>query len=159
MRSILVTLCLAASALVTTAQKPSLAPVSDVVSNAKTVFIVNDSGTAKLGDAFYREVTKWNRWQVVTDRGKADLVLVVSESSVVAGSITTATASATGTTATGSSISAPLISQGWYLHVIDEKTGKEVWTVKKTGGAKLWITWNSIAKALLQDIRDRIPAQ
>jgi len=60
------------------AQEKIYAPLPDKVISAKTVFFVNDSGTARFGDDLYRQIKAWNRWQVVTDRTKADLVLVLS---------------------------------------------------------------------------------
>ncbi|SRR6266576_928489 len=55
------------------------APLPEKVVKAKTVFYVNDTGNSRFGDDLYRELKKWNRWEVVTERSKADLVLVLSQ--------------------------------------------------------------------------------
>jgi hypothetical protein len=145
-------LCVAAA----TAQEKTYAPLPDKVSAAKTVFFINDSGTAKFGDALYRQLKDWNRWQVVTDRAKADLVLVLSQQDTVAGVMSTASATAVGQTATGTGLAVPITTQRWYLHVLDAHTGDRLWTADATMGAKLWRSWGSIAKSLVSDIRKRL---
>jgi hypothetical protein len=72
---------LALAALVTLVVSPSLAkhaPLPEKLLTAKTIFVENHCG-ARLGDKAYAELTKWGRFQVVTDRAKADVVLLVSE--------------------------------------------------------------------------------
>jgi hypothetical protein len=71
----------------------------DKVVDAKTVFYVNDTGSSRFGDDLYQELKKWNRWQVVTDRSKADLILVLSQRDHIEGTIATATATSSGQTA------------------------------------------------------------
>jgi hypothetical protein len=66
--------------LTSAAEKKIYAPLPDKVVAAKTVFFINESGTARFGDDLYRQIKAWNRWDVVTDRGKADLILVLSPS-------------------------------------------------------------------------------
>jgi hypothetical protein len=141
---------------VAVAQEKTYAPLPDKVIAAKTVFLVNDSGTAKFGDALYRQVKEWNRWQVVTDRGKADLVLVLSQQEAVAGVMSSASSTAVGQTASGTGVAVPITTQRWYLHVVDAKTGERLWTADATMGGKLWRSWSSIAKSLLSDIQKRL---
>jgi hypothetical protein len=57
------------------AGEKAYAPLPDKVVTAKTVFFVNESGTARFGDDLYQQIEAWNRWKVVTDRTKADLEL------------------------------------------------------------------------------------
>jgi hypothetical protein len=148
--------CLALIRNLATAQQNSYAPVPDRVVTAKTIFLINDSGTAKFGDALYRQLTDWKRWEIVTDRSKADLVVVLTQRDSIAGFISTASATATGASAYGTGVSAPVTSQQWYLHIVDAKTGEKLWTSETAMGGKLWRTWNSIAKSLVSDIQKRI---
>ena len=74
--------------------------IADKVVAAKTVMLVNESGTARFGDDLYRQIRAWNRWQVVTDRGKADLVLVLSPPDTVPMIVSTGSATASGQTVT-----------------------------------------------------------
>ena len=154
--SVLCILGLLATAQGAPSQEKSYAPLPGKVTAAKTVFIVNVSGTAKLGDELYRQLKTWNRWEVVTDKEKADLVLVLSQQESVEGYVSSASATASGSTATGTGVSVPVKSQKWFLHVIDAKSGDRLWTSDATMGGKLWRTWGAIAKSLLSDIQKRI---
>src|SRR5712692_2055245 len=84
------------------------APLPDKVAKAKTVFYVNDTGNSRFGDDLYKELKKWNHWQVLTDRSKTDLVLVLSQRETVEGVIATGAATGTGNTATGAAVAAPI---------------------------------------------------
>ena len=140
------------------AQESKYAPLPDKIVAAKTVFLKNDSGEVKLGDAVYREIVGWKRWKVVTAPEDADLILIVTNKSYpTGGTISIGSLSASGNTITGMAVAVPITaSEGWTLHVIDLSSKAELWTVKATMGAKLWRTWNAIAKDLVADIRKRM---
>src|SRR5216684_1370829 len=128
------------------------APLPDKVVKAKTVFYVNDTGNSRFGDDLYRELKKWNRWQVVTDRSKADLVLVLSQRETVEGAIATGTTTTTGNTATGTAVAAPIKTSSWFIHLIDPGSGETLWTTRHTLGGRLWQSWGSVARSLLSDV-------
>ena len=132
---------------------PTRSPIKILA--AKTVFLVNDSGTVKFGHALYRQLKDWNRWQIVTDREKADLVLVLTQQDTAAGSVLTASASSAGQSATATGVSVPITKQRWYLHLVDAKSGEKLWTSDASMGGKLWRSWSSIAKSLVDDIKKR----
>jgi hypothetical protein len=132
------------------------APMPDKVANAKTVFYINDTGNSRFGDDMYQELKKWNRWQVVTDKGKADLVLVLSERESVEGMISAGTVNTTGQTASGTVITAPVKSSSWHLYIIDPATGQTLWATKHTLGGRLWQSWGSVARSLLSDVQKRM---
>jgi hypothetical protein len=144
------------------------APLPGKIQSAKTVFMINDSSEPKLGDAFYRELLHAKRWQVVTDRQGADLILIISQRDSPAGVVSIGSANGTAqgyavgnvavatqsTTATSTAI--PVTNSSWHLYVVDPQTSEVLWNTKATMGARLWRTWNSIAKALYSDIGDRL---
>ena len=132
------------------------APLPDKVVKAKTVFYVNDTGNSRFGDDLYRELKKWNRWQVVTDRSKADLVLVLSQRETVEGAIATGTTTTTGNTATGTAVAAPIKTSSWFIHLIDPGNGETLWTTRHTLGGRLWQSWGSVARSLLSDVQKRM---
>ena len=138
-------------------QSKGYAPLPDKVTAAKTIFIINESGVSKLGDEVYKELSKWNRWQVVTDKEKADLIFVINQQESVAAYVSSASVTATGTTASGTGVSAPVKTQKWFLHVLDGKSGDKLWTSDASMGGKLWRSWDSIAKSMISDIRKRMP--
>jgi len=140
------------------AEKKIYAPLPDKVVAAKTVFFINESGTARFGDDLYRQIKLWNRWDVVTDKGKADLILVLSPSDTVPVVITTASATTSGesTSATRLTATGNMQTQHWHLYVMDAKTGENLWRSDASMGGKLWRSWGSIAKSLLSDIQERL---
>ncbi len=132
------------------------APLPERITGARTVFLLNETGISRFGDDLYQELRKWNRWQVVGDREKAELMLVLSQRDTVQGVITTASVSANGQSASGTAIAAPIKSSAWYLHVVDMKTGETLWTTRHTLGGRLWQSWGSVARSLLSDIQKRM---
>ena len=117
----------------TTTGNDKYAPLPDQIVNAKTVFLTNETGKAKFGDAVYKQIKTWNRWQVITDKTQADLVLVVTDKGGMKS-----------------------MNPSFYLKVIDPKTGNELWTTRTTMQGKLWRSWDSVAETLLGDIRKRM---
>lgn len=132
------------------------APLPDNVVKASSVFLINESNS-KLGDAVYRELRKWNRWQLVTERSKADLVLVVSQQVTVVGTMSMASVSTAGSAGYGIGVSVPVTSQDWYLHVLSAGTGEELW--RSSYHLSFAKTWNGIAEKLVADLKDRMPPQ
>lgn len=59
--------------------KESFAPLPTKISQAKTVFIDNKTASAHISDEVYHDLTKWNRFTIVADKSKADLVLVLTQ--------------------------------------------------------------------------------
>src|SRR6266851_9857313 len=146
------------SSVVSVAGQKEYAPLPDKVVAARTVVLVNESGTARFGDDLYQQIVAWNRWQVVTDRGKADLVLVLSPSDTVPVVVSSASATASGQTVYGTGVTAHgnMETQHWHLYVMDAKTGEKLWRADASMGGKLWRSWGSIAKSLLLDIQKRL---
>ena len=117
-------------------QSDDKAPLPDEIVKAKSVYLMNETGKAKFGDAVYKQIKTWNRWQVVTDKTKADLVLVVTDKGGM-----------------GS------LNPSFYLRVVKPKTGSELWTSRTTMQGKLWQSWGSVAETLVKDIRERMPEE
>ncbi|MGB0083173.1 MAG: hypothetical protein WBP90_16750 [Terracidiphilus sp.] len=57
---------------------PKHAPLPDAVYEAKTVFIVNQSGFQSTADGAFEALTKWGALSVVSDKSKADLIMTFS---------------------------------------------------------------------------------
>lgn len=154
MKGVMIVMVLFASVAVASDDK--YAPLPERIMNAKTVFIRNETGIPRFGDGLYQELRKWNRWEVVGDQDKAELMLVLSQSDTFVGTISTANVTATSQSASGTAISAPVKSSAWYLHIVDLKTGKTLWTTKHTLGGRLWQSWGSVARSLLSDVQKRM---
>jgi hypothetical protein len=127
---------LVASMGTTCLAKKEHAPLPQKILAAKTMYIENHA-SAKDADRAYDEFKKWGRWQIVEDRAKADLVLVLSAQEGQSSSGTTATYDPTpapsmggagtwkyGTTHSESDGSA-------HLELVEEKTGQTLYADTK----------------------------
>jgi hypothetical protein len=57
---------------------PKHAPLPDAVYEAKTVFIINQSGYQSTADGAFEALTKWGTLNVVSNKSKADLIMTFS---------------------------------------------------------------------------------
>ena len=71
----LVALVLVLCSSVVALAAPKHAPLPDAVYEAKTVFIVNQTGFQSTVDGAFDAITKWGKVSVITKRSKADLVI------------------------------------------------------------------------------------
>src|SRR5690348_14460258 len=63
-------------------------PLPPQIASAKTVYIDNQSGVAKLGDRCYTQIEKWGRFKVVQDPKAADLIFLLSANEYTRGYVT-----------------------------------------------------------------------
>jgi hypothetical protein len=90
------------------------------------------------------KIKAWNRWQVVTGRGKADLVLVLSPSDTVPVVASSASATTEQTVyGTGVTAHRNMETQHWHLYVIDAKTGGNLWRADASMGGNPRNCWGS----------------
>jgi len=99
------------------------APVPDRLIRAKTVYLVNDSGSLKAFDKFFEEMSKWGRFVVVQDKSKADVVAVLTSSGEL---------SYTVAMGFGMAMSAPGGSAYIHLKIFDTKTADILWSDSTT---------------------------
>jgi hypothetical protein len=105
-------------------------PFPDKLVSAKTVYIQNDSGDSKFGDAMYRTLKDWGRWQILTDRSDADLIAVLDHKDI-------------------------LIRNDWTLTLIDPKTSEKIWSSRHDAGFN---ARGIISRELTAELRKRLPA-
>ena len=147
---------------ISSAAKDRHLPLPPQITTAKTVYIDNQSGIAKLGDRAYQQLQKWGRFQVVQDRKQADLIFLLSAREynggyVTSGSSTTGTVDESGNINTNSSptYTRPVSVNYTYLTVIDPKTGDNLWSDSKQWG-NLYNGFHSATKGLIDDLEKRI---
>lgn len=140
-------------------------PLPPQIAAAKTVYIDNQSGEAKIGDRAYQEIKKWGRLQVVMDRKQADLIFLLTAREHTGGYVTTGgnqsgTVDSSGNVNTTSSPSyTTQVTVGYtFLSVIDPKTGDNLWSASKRWG-NLYTGFHSATKGLIEDLRKRIDEQ
>jgi hypothetical protein len=177
----LLVLLAVASAPTSSIGKDKHLPLPPQVMTAKTVYIDNQTGVAKLGDRCYTELEKWGRFKIVQDRKGADLILLLSAheytrgyvtsggnststvntrgsiNATTVGDQTTGTVNTTGSvdTTTSPTYTRPLTVGYTYLTVIDPKTGESLCNDSKKWG-NLYTGFHSATKGLIDDLMKRI---
>jgi hypothetical protein len=111
-----------------TAEDAKHAPLPEKIVAAKTAFLQNDTGEQKLADNVFRQLQQWGRWRILTSRADADIVLSLDHKE--------------------------RFHNDFYLRVLDRESGELLWTAKKDVAIG---TFNGIAKALLSELRKRLP--
>jgi hypothetical protein len=158
-------LILATLALTASAKEKNHLPLPPQVLTAKTIYIDNQSGEARIGDRAYDEIKKWGRFQVVTDRKQADLIFLLTAREHTGGYVTTG-GNQTGTvdsngninTSNSPTYTTPVTVGYTYLAVIDSKTGDNLWSESKRWG-NLYTGFHSATKGLIDELKRRISEQ
>jgi hypothetical protein len=123
------------------------------VLSAKSIYIENH-GSAKDADRAYDELKKWGRWEILQDRAKADLVIVLSSQEGEYSSGQTQTYDPTpapgmggaGTWKYGTTHSASAGSA--HLDLLDSKTGES-----------LYADTGIVTQRVIKELRKRIEEQ
>jgi hypothetical protein len=140
-------------------------PLAPQVLSAKTIYVDNQSGIAKLGDRAYEQLTKWGRFEVVQNRRQADLILLLSARQYDGGYVTTG-GGTTGTvddngninTTNNPSYTTHVTTNYTYMNLIDPKTGDSLWSDSKRWG-NLYTGFHSATKGLIDELMKRINEQ
>jgi hypothetical protein len=119
------------------------AKISPKIHAAKTVFFDDLTGVPAVGKDALAQLKKWGRFQIVTDKSQADLILLLSASPAKGGHVIYS-GGQTGTIDSGQIHEDPVpnyLSSGparaAYLAVVDAKTGKSLWTDSHQWGGVL----------------------
>jgi hypothetical protein len=152
-------------ALTSSAKEKQHLPLPATVLAAKTVFIDNQTGMAKLGDRAYEELKKWGRFQIVADRKQADLIFLLSAQERDGGYVTsgggqTGTVDSSGNIRTSSDPTYTThVTVGYtYLTVFDAKSGDNLWSDSKRWG-NLYTGFHSATKSLINALKKRMDEQ
>jgi len=152
----LLTIACVALCTVSFAKGKNHLPLPPEITSAKTIYIDNQSGVAKLGDRAYEQLTKWGRWQVVTGRQKADLVLLLSAHQYNGGYVTSTTGRIDDNGNINTTSDATSVTVGYtYITVVDPKTGDNLWSDSKRWG-NLYTGFHSATKGLVDELMKRI---
>jgi hypothetical protein len=138
-------------------------PPPAIFFEAKTVFILNETGYANIGDRAYDEIKKWGRYKVVENPDEADLVLVLTSRQDIIGfqrnTVTNTYGtvygdenSASGNTQSYSTGTSTAVTRGTTTAAFfDRRTGKKVWS-----DTRQWGAFRSATRGIIRDIRTRI---
>lgn len=112
--------------------------------SAKTVFWDDQTGARAVGGAALDELKKWGRFQIVTDQGHADLILLLSADPFHGGSIILANGQTGSIDADGNITKDPVPNpnkaapvRDAYLTVVDRASGEKLWSDSHVWGGLL----------------------
>jgi hypothetical protein len=139
------------------------APLPVTLMDAKTVYIDNQTGSAKLADRAYDELSKWGRFRVVDSPKGADVIFLLSAKEYQSGSVTSGRVDDYGNinASTSRNINAStsqVVTGVTFLTVIDPKGGTSLWSDSKRWG-NLYTGFRSATRGLIKALRDRIEEQ
>jgi hypothetical protein len=144
------------------AAKSKHLPLPPQIAAAKTAYIDNQSGIAKLGDRAYEQLTKWGRFEVIQDRRKADLIFLLSAKAYDGGYVTTGGGTTGRVDENGNinmtndpSYTSHVSVNYTFLTVIDPKTGDSLWSDSKKWG-NLYTGFHSATKGLIDELMKRV---
>jgi hypothetical protein len=137
-------------------------PLPPQILTAKTIYIDNQSGMAKLGDRAYEQLEKWGKYKVVQDKKSADLILLLSAREyhrgyVSSGSQTTGHIDESGNinTTTSPTYSSEVTVGYTYITMIDPASGDALWSDSKRWGS-LYNGFHSATKGLIDELMKRV---
>jgi hypothetical protein len=132
------------------------APLPPKILAAKTVYVENH-GSAKLADKAYTELKQWGRFEIVTDRIQADIVLLLSldEGQTSSGKTQTYDPKANGGYGGWKYGRIDESSSGSiHIEVLDAKTGETLYS-----DTKQMNSFTSATHGAIKDLRQRIEEQ
>jgi hypothetical protein len=152
---LLATTCLALSTLSLAKPKNHL-PLPPEITSAKSIYIDNQSGLAKLGDRAYEQLTKWGRWQVVSSRQNADLILLLSAHQYNGGYVTSTSGRIDDNGNINATSDVSSVTVGYtYITVVDPRSGDNLWSDSKRWG-NMYTGFHSATKGLVDELMKRI---
>lgn len=140
-------------------QEVQHAPLPAKVLASKTIYIQNDSGYAGAADKAYTQLKAWGKYQIVDDKKKADLVLVLTTSTSQTDTKKAAQVntynSKTGAWTYGT-VNTPTTEtvDSTRITVIDPATGDTMWADQMEWGRRY-----SATEELIKELRKRVEEQ
>src|SRR5713226_10235517 len=148
-------------AVPTTAQDQKHSTLAPRIVSAKSVYFDDQSGVAAVGDKTLHQLKRWGRFQVVQDRKRADLIILLSAQQYNGGYLIVS-GGQTGTIQDGHiemdrvpKYNKPVTARYAYLTVIDPTTGESLWSDSHPWGGLL-TGFNSAGERLINRLKKEI---
>jgi TonB family protein len=132
------------------------------IASAKTIYFEDQSGVDAVGKKARAELSKWGRFQIVSDRKTADLILVLSTDPEGAGNLILS-GGQTGSIDSGGHVEEDPVPQYnklapvryAFLKLIDAETGANLWSDSQRWGGLL-TGFDSVGEHLVQELGKRM---
>jgi len=126
--------------------------------SAKSVYFNNQTGSDKIGKKALAQLRKWGKFQIVSDRKKADLMFLLSADPFRGGNIILSGGQTGSIDNSGHVEKDPVPNYNKqsptryaYLTVVDTKTGDNLWSDKRLWGG-LITGFNSVGERLIKEL-------
>jgi hypothetical protein len=126
------------------------APLPEKLFEAKTVYIDNRSGQSDILDKGYTALKEWNRYEIIQDKAKADIVFVFTVSTETRGSYTTGNVNDNGTV---QATTTPTRVGYTTMTVVDPTSGQILFS-----DTRRWHLFGSATKDAVKELRQRMEA-
>jgi hypothetical protein len=130
------------------------APLPLALMSAKTLYIENNSGEAKLADRCYDELSKWGRFKIVSDPKQADVIFQIGTHVRTYGYSGRSTTDANGSTDT----SLTEETAGFTTISVVNPTGQVLWSDTRRWGS-LFAGFRSATREVIKELRKRMEEQ
>jgi putative heme iron utilization protein len=142
------------------------APLPPALIAAKTLYIENNSGQAKLADRCFDELSKWGRFKIVADRKDADVIFQIGTHVRTYGysgqSHTNLDCDSAGqnTNCSGNSNTTltPETAGFTTIAVVENRSGQVLWSDTRRWG-NLFTGFRSATREVIKELRKRIEEQ
>jgi hypothetical protein len=124
------------------------APLPEKLFEAKTVYIDNRSGQSDILDKAYTALKEWNRYEIIQDKAKADIVFAFTVSSETRGSYTTGNVDDNGTV---QATTTPTRVGHTTMAVLDPTDGQILFS-----DTRRWHLFGSAMKDAVKELRKRM---
>ena len=130
------------------------APLPPALMSAKTIYIENNSGQAKLADRCYDELSKWGRFKILSDPKQADVIFQIGTHVRTYGYSGHSTTDSSG----NSNTSLTEDSAGFTTISIVNPTGQVLWSDTRRWG-NLFTGFRSATREVINELRKRMDEQ
>ena len=130
------------------------APLPPTLMSAKTLYVENNSGQAKLADRCYDELSKWGRFTIVSDPKQADVIFQIGTHVQTYGYSGNSKTDDNGNTDT--SLTAD--TAGFTTISVVNPAGQVLWSDTRRWGSLL-VGFRSATREVIKELRKRMEEQ
>ncbi|MFP5234559.1 MAG: hypothetical protein ACLGSD_01545 [Acidobacteriota bacterium] len=125
------------------------------IGDAKTAYLVNRSNDLRVFNELPKKLAEWGRWKLVDRPEEADIVLVLADSNIPLGVMSTASVNSYGGHSSGTGMTIPLMSFDRYLIAFDRATHRQLAAIDH----QRTMTASFTAGALVKRMRKEVESQ
>lgn len=122
------------------------------IRDAKTAYLVNRSNDLRVFNELPQKLAEWGRWKLVDRPEQADIVLVLADSNIPLGVMSTASVNSYGGHSSGTGMTIPLMSFDRYLIAFDRATHRQLAAIDHQRTMTASFTAGALVKRMRKDV-------